>query len=101
MCILTRHIIRYREANGGLYRADQDLGKGSLGYIGSERTRQNNNGNRNGYECPEERDHYPYWQPTHQSDYVASSQRTPWIDMAYVSGNSTDCDRVAKVKHWK
>lgn len=87
---------RYREANGGLYRADQNLGKGSLNYIGSERTRQNNNGNRRGYECPEERDYYPYWQPTHQSDYLATSQRTPWIDMAYVSGNSTDCDRVEK-----
>jgi hypothetical protein len=90
---------RYREANGGLYRADQNLGTGSLGYIGSERTRQNNGGTRRGYECPEERDYYPYWQPTHQAPYMEtdfSYQRTPWIDLAYLSGNASDCDRVAQ-----
>jgi len=87
---------RFREANGGLFHADQNLGTGSLGYIGSERTRQNNGGTRRGYECPEERDHYPYWAPTLMSDYNAKYQNTPWIDLAMLTSNNTDCDLVDK-----
>lgn len=87
---------RWRSRNKQLYIADQDLNAGSLGYVGSERTRQNNNGNRRGYECPEERDYYPYWAPTHQSDFVDKYQTTPWIDVAYVTGNMSDCERVSK-----
>lgn len=56
-----------------MFTADQNLGR-----RGAISTRQNRNGNRFGFEVPEERDYYPYWAPT------------PWNDIAImVSDNET------------
>lgn len=64
-----------RERNHNLFTADQKLKGNSAIY-----TRQNPNGNRYGFECPEERDYYPYW------------GETDWIDIAVLTTDTSMCD---------
>lgn len=65
----------------GLFLADQEgnIGGNPRNVQSAIHTRQNPGGQRNGYECAEERDYFPYWHPT------------PWTDIAVFAHNSSFC----------
>lgn len=70
-----------RDRNLGLFIADREEEGGlNEGRRSSIFTRQNNNGNRHAYECPEERDYYPYWAPS------------PWKDIAILTDKTEFCN---------
>ncbi|KAJ3155798.1 hypothetical protein HK101_001523, partial [Irineochytrium annulatum] len=81
---ISYHKCSVRNRNSGLFTADQQLSGTSALY-----TRQNPNGganNRHGFECPEERDYYPYWKPTGWRDIAVKTSDTSLC--SYYQANS-------------
>jgi len=68
------HLCESRSRQKGLFHADQNPQGESQIY-----TRQNPGGTRRGLECPEERDYYPWWNPS------------PWHDIAIITPSMERC----------
>jgi len=78
---------KWRSRNKGLFTSNRALqGNGAI------YTRQNENGQRYGFECPEERDYYPYWHPTMWRDiaiFTNQQGRCP----AYIANSQNVAER--------
>jgi len=82
-----------RDRNQGLFIADRE----NQGGLDDTRrsaiyTRQNNNGDRHGFECTEERDYYPYWGPSIWHDVAILTQNTDWCSF-YTTETQNKKDR--------
>lgn len=84
-----------RQRNMGLWISDRESEGGlTAGRSSSIYTRQNNNGDRHGYECPEERDYYPYWAPSEWKDIAILTHDKSWC--SYYQKHSQNVDSRGK-----